>query len=71
MYKLFGEKSQYILKSTGLEDKIRMTENGQLQEAPLDFLVKALNTMFGFQVKNTIDTSYTWEGEMSATSFYI
>jgi len=48
-----------------------MTADGQLQEAPIDFVVKALNEMYGIQVKNTVDVSYTWEGEMSASSFYV
>ena len=71
MYALFGESGAMQLVSTGLHDKIRISENGQLQEAPIDFVVKALNEIYGFQVKNTIDTSYSWEGEMSAASFYI
>lgn len=70
MYALFGDSMAAQLQSTGLLDKIRMTPNGQLQEAPIDFVVKALNEMYGIQVKNTADTSYTWEGEMSASSFY-
>lgn len=71
MYALFGENMAAQLQSTGLLDKIRMTPDGQLQEAPIDFVVKALNEMYGIQVKNTIDVSYTWEGEMSASSFYM
>ena len=70
MYALFGESTITQLQSTGLLDKIRMTPNGQLQEAPIDFVVKALNEIYGIQVKNTIDVSYTWEGEMSVSSFY-
>lgn len=70
MYALFGESAGAKLQSTGLLDKIRMTEDGQLQEAPLDFVVQALNEMYGIQVKNTVDVSYTWEGEMSTSSFY-
>ena len=71
MYALFGESATAQLQSTGLLDKIRMTADGQLQEAPIDFVVKALNEMYGIQVKNTVDVSYTWEGEMSASSFYV
>lgn len=71
MYALFGENAAAQLQSTGLLDKIRMTADGQLQEAPIDFVVKALNEMYGIQVKNTVDVSYTWEGEMSASSFYV
>ena len=71
MTEIFGQNEAYKLISTGLIDKIRLTKDGQLQEAPLDFVVKALNTLYGIQVKNTIDTSYSWEGEMSAASFYL
>jgi len=71
MYAIFGESAAAELVSTGLHDKIRMTADGQLQEAPIDFVVKALNQLYGFQVKNTVDTSYSWEGEMSAASFYL
>lgn len=71
MYAIFGESAAAELVSTGLHDKIRMTADGQLQEAPIDFVVKALNRLYGFQVKNTVDTSYSWEGEMSAASFYL
>lgn len=71
MVELFGNSAGYQLVSTGLVDKIRLTENGQLQEAPLDFVVKSLNELFGIQVKNTADISYSWSGEMSAASFYL
>ena len=71
MTEIFGQNEAYKLVSTGLIDKIRLTKDGQLQEAPLDFVIKALNTLYGIQVKNTIDTSYSWEGEMSAASFYL
>lgn len=70
MYELFGDSAVQLV-ATGLQDKIRMSEDGALQEAPIDFVVQALNTLYGFQVKNTIDTSYSWEGEMSAGSFYL
>lgn len=71
MYTLFGEDATTKLVSTGLQDKIRMSADGALQEAPLDFVVKSLNILYGFQVKNTINSSYSWEGEMSAGSFYL
>ena len=69
MYTLFGDSAAQ-LQSTGLLDKIRMTPDGKPQEAPIDFVVKALNEMYGIQVKNTVDVSYTWEDELSASSFY-
>lgn len=71
MYTLFGQDAAMRLVSTGLQDKIRMSKDGTLQEAPLDFVVQSLNELYGFQVKNTISTSYSWEGEMGAGSFYL
>lgn len=71
MYALFGESAAMELVSTGLQDKIRMSADGALQEAPIDFVVKSLNMLYGFQVKNTISASYSWEGEMGAGSFYL
>ena len=71
MYTLFGEDATTKLISTGLQDKIRMTADGVPQEAPLDFVVKSLNILYGFQVKNTISSSYSWEGEMGVGSFYL
>lgn len=71
MYTLFGEGAAMELISTGLQDKIRMSADGALQEAPIDFVVKSLNILYGFQVKNTISASYSWEGEMGASSFYL
>ena len=71
MYTLFGENAAMELISTGLQDKIRMSADGTPQEAPIDFVVKSLNMLYGFQVKNTISASYSWEGEMGASSFYL
>jgi len=48
MYTLFGSDTALQLVSTGLQDKIRMSADGSLQEAPIDFVVKSLNTLYGF-----------------------
>jgi hypothetical protein len=48
MYTLFGQDAAMRLVSTGLQDKIRMSKDGTLQEAPLDFVVQSLNELYGF-----------------------
>ena len=77
-----GELRAYIMMSllfpdqaftTGLKDKITVFKGGAPEEAPVDILLRFLNDMYkeiGIQVKNTISTSYSWEGTMRADNFY-